>query len=177
MIPKSRWCGDLGLPKRPTRTSKKGMINCMELLSPTVRNDFERRLRANLQSKSEELVELLKTRRGHWGYEDPVYRFYHQSWKVFYLQEETQKIVAMLQSLLPDRPSNSWFAQIVSEGTGKQFKPGDNQNWPAVTRPLVEAFFHAHYFLDMACRYREPPPEDQNIPSGWAALLYLFDIR
>jgi len=127
--------------------------------------------------RSRELVDLLEAQSGHWGYEDPVYRFHHQSWKVFYLQSETQKIIAALQSLLPDRQLNSWFAQIVNEGFGKQFNLKDNMNWPAVTRPIVEAFFHAHYFLEMACRYREPPPEDQNLPSGWAALLYLFDIR
>jgi hypothetical protein len=43
---------------------------------------------------------------------------------------------------------------------------------------MVEAFFHAHYFLRMACKYgrglQEPP---QAMPSGWAAVLYLFDLR
>jgi hypothetical protein len=42
----------------------------------------------------------------------------------------------------------------------------------------VEAFFHATYFLQMAVKYGpelEYPP--RVIPSGWAALLYLHNLR
>jgi hypothetical protein len=31
-----------------------------------------------------------------WGYEDPIYRFYHHSFKVYALQEQTSRIVAAL---------------------------------------------------------------------------------
>ena len=44
--------------------------------------------------------------------------------------------------------------------------------------PIVEAFFHAKYFLEMAVRYGrtlESPP--RKLPSGWAAFLYLYDLR
>ena len=37
------------------------------------------------------------------GFEDPIYRFYHQSFKVYALQNETARIVRVLQSLAPDR--------------------------------------------------------------------------
>jgi hypothetical protein len=46
------------------------------------------------------------------------------------------------------------------------------------TRPIIEAFFHARYMLEMAVSYGkelERPPSV--LPSGWAALLYLFDLR
>ncbi len=50
--------------------------------------------------------------------------------------------------------------------------------WLEVTRPMVEAFFHAHYFLEMAVRYgkqlKHPP---RQLPSGWAAFLYLYNLR
>jgi hypothetical protein len=43
---------------------------------------------------------------------------------------------------------------------------------------MVEAFAHARYFLEMACKYgkelEEPP---QIMPSGWASVLYLYDLR
>ncbi len=39
-----------------------------------------------------------------------------------------------------------------------------------------EAFFHARYFLEMACRYANPP-EGHVLPSGWAGLLSLFELR
>jgi hypothetical protein len=113
----------------------------------------------------------------HWGFEDPVYRFYHQSFKVYGLQEQTGRIVRALESLAPDRPLNSWFRQIVEQGTGRTFRAEDNANWTAVTRPILEAFFHARFFLEMAVRYatlREPP---MPLPSGYAALLYLYGLR
>jgi hypothetical protein len=48
---------------------------------------------------------------------------------------------------------NAWFRTIVDEGTGKAFEPEHNQRWLEVTRPIVEAFFHAGYFLEMAVRH------------------------
>jgi hypothetical protein len=68
--------------------------------------------------------------------------------------------------------------EIVKQGTSKEFSLADNDNWLAVTRPILEAFFHARYFLEMACKYgrelKEPP---DSLPSGWAAFLYLFNLR
>lgn len=46
-----------------------------------------------------------------------------------------------------------WFTAIVRAGTGKAFETGDNSRWPEATRPILEAFFHARYFLEMAVRY------------------------
>jgi hypothetical protein len=72
-----------------------------------------------------------------------VYRFYHQSFKVYHLQDLTAEVADKLRSLAPGRPLNSWFEQILKEGTGREFKPDDNENWLAVARPMLEAFFHS----------------------------------
>jgi len=130
-----------------------------------------------LRERRDELSRLLASVSDHWGFEDPVYRFYHQSWKVFSLQARTEAIVRVLASLAPDRPMNPWFATIVAEGTGRVFKDADNKAWLPATRPIVEAFFHARYFLEMAVRYStlESPP--MPLPSGYAALLYLYGLR
>ena len=41
-----------------------------------------------------------------------------------------------------------------------------------------EAFFHARYFLEMACRYADDLEEPPSLlPSGWAGLLYLYGLR
>ena len=137
-----------------------------------------RSLIAVLKANHEELSRLLEGVSGHWGYEDPVYRFYHQSFKVYSLQQSTTKIVRALQGLLPGVPLNSAFDEIITAGTGKEFTLEANRAWSATTRPIVEAFFHARYFLGMAVRYGadlgEPPTP---LPSGWAALLYLFNLR
>jgi hypothetical protein len=110
--------------------------------------------------------------------EDLIYRFYHQSFKVYGIQFQTAQMIARFQELAPHLVLNEWFMQIVQEGTGKEFSPSDNANWMAITRPMVEAFCHARYFLQMMCKYgRElsaPPPV---LPSGWAAVLYLYNLR
>ena len=106
-----------------------------------------------------------------------MYRFYHQSFKVFALQSETVRIVRVVESLAPDRSLNPWFRLIVEQGTGKSFTQSDNADWPAVTRPILEAFFHARFFLEMAVRYATLSAPPSPLPSGYAALLYLYGLR
>jgi hypothetical protein len=97
---------------------------------------------SNLKKEQTNLTELL----ANLGYEDPIYRFYHQSFKVYSIQSQTIEIVEKLKALLPDREMNKWFISIIENGTGKEFKKEDNNNWLEVTRPMVEAFFHAQVF-------------------------------
>jgi hypothetical protein len=139
------------------------------------RDELERTLRMNLRERSTELNDLWKSVNDHWGYEDAIYRFYSQSFKVYGVQQVTNKVVETLQSLLPGRALHRWFMQIVQDGTGKEFTVADNQRWMEVTRPIVEAFQHARFFLEMACRYHDSP-EEQPSPSGWAALLRLYQL-
>lgn len=131
-----------------------------------------------LREKHRELSAQLERLDSHWGVEDAVYRFYHQSFKVYSAQAATLQTVGLLQSLLPERALNAWFTQIVSDGTGHSFDPSHNKDWLTHTRPILEALFHAHYFLKTACRYAtEFDSMPQSLPSGFAALLYLFDLR
>lgn len=125
------------------------------------------------------LSELLETASSHWEYEDLVYRFWHHSWKVYGIQEVTARLVDALRALAPDgRPLNPWFERIVADGTGRAFEPEHNRRWLEVTRPMLEAFFHARFMVEMAVRYGadldEPPAA---LPSGWAALLSLYELR
>lgn len=133
---------------------------------------------ANLKASKKNLNSLLMKCSGEWTYFDPVYRFYHQSFKVFGLQRATLELVVALQALAPDRRLNARFMKIVTEGTGKTFEFEHNRRWDEVARPILEAFFHARFFLECAVRsartLRAPP---QLLPSEWAALLYLFDLR
>ncbi len=138
----------------------------------------EAKLLATIGRELPRLEELLRSVDSHWACEDLVYRFYHQSFKVFGLQTLTTNIVETLRSLAPHLPLNPWFTEIVSEGTGKEFTMEMNQRWTKATRPIVEAFFHARYFLEMVCKYgaelTEPP---QPMPSGWAAVMELYELR
>jgi hypothetical protein len=147
---------------------------------------FDAELLTNLKAALPALEKLLGDCTAHWGSEDLIYRFYHQSYKVYRLQEYTGQIVTALTALLPEplrelrtaQPLNEWFTKIVAEGTGKEFEREHNQRWLAVTRPILEAFFHARYFLEMGVKYgKELDEAPQSLPSGWAAFLYLYDMR
>ena len=116
---------------------------------------------------------------------ESVYRLYHQSFKVYRLQDTTIKIVTLLQSLLPERPLNKWFKKIVEDGTGIEFQTSHNDAWLCSTRPIFEAFSHALYFLDVA-HYRASNQfrigfdnnyENKMLSVEYAGLLYLFNLR
>ena len=85
------------------------------------RDECERILRANLKERAAELAELWRSVNDEWGYEDGIYRFYHQSFEVYRLQNKTAKIMNTLQSLAPGRALHPWFQEIVQQGTGRQF--------------------------------------------------------
>jgi hypothetical protein len=138
----------------------------------------EQKLLASIKQRLPELEALLERSGGHWQYEDFVYRFYHHSFKVFGVQPLTSAIVAALRQLLPEAAMNTDFLAIIDEGTGRTFTTDMNARWGATTRPLLEAFFHARFMLEMVVKYGrtlEAPPE--TLPSGWAAVLYLYGLR
>jgi hypothetical protein len=149
-----------------------------DLAPETSRDALEAALVARMQAQHEALKALLDASSDHWGFEDPVYRFYHQGVTVFRLQQRTGAIVQRLSGLLPDRPLHPWFLEIVRQGTGKEFAASDNDRWTLVTRPTVEAFVHARFFLEMAVRYAKLEAPPRPLPSGYyAALLYLYQLR
>lgn len=157
----------------PRKKQPKVLAVPTEDTSPDVRALF-----AHLKAALPELRALLDRVNGDWVYEDGFYRLYHQSFKVYRLQDSTLEMVEALKALAPERPLNTSFLAIVGSGTGIEFKMEHNQRWLEVTRPIVEAFLHARYFVEMAVRYGstlEAPP--MMMPSGWAALLYLFSVR
>jgi hypothetical protein len=136
-------------------------------------------LMANIKASLPELETLLTEVCGAWTYEDLIYRFYHGSFKVYWVQNVTKAIVEKLQGLAPDLPLNERFMKIVSEGTNRVFTVEDNARWDEVTRPMLEAFFHAKYFLEMVVKYGKTldAPPGSMLSSGWAAVLYLYDRR
>src|SRR6266446_1414788 len=135
------------------------------------------RLLQNIKARLPELEALLR-QQDSTRWEDLFYRFYHHSFKVYALQQNTERLVAVLRSLLPERPLNKWFEQIVREGIGKEWQLDHNERWLQETRPILEAFFHARTFLDFAVRSgKELEEGPQSLPSAWAAVLYLFNLR
>jgi hypothetical protein len=123
----------------------------------------------------EQLVEMLE-----YDYEDRMYRFYYQSFKVYELQSFTTQALDVLQQIAHaiDRPLSPWFTEITAQGIGVHFAMEHNRNWLVHTRPIVEAFLHAKYFVEMMVKYgREMDTVTPSLPSGWAALPVLYQPR
>jgi hypothetical protein len=135
---------------------------------------LERELLERLRSRLPELEALFEEIGSHWHGEDGFYRFYHGSFKVARLRDDTKAIVTALRELLPGRELNERFLQIIEEGAGNR-KP---RRFCETGRRIVEAFFHARTMLQFAIQYgrelKEPP---SMLPSGWAAVLYLYNLR
>jgi len=143
-------------------------------------SEKDNELLVSIQQQWSELAELLDEVNSHWVYEDRIYRFYYQSFKVYSLQYETTRIVDALKKIAPTGTSLCQiFEEIYQAGaSGKEFEMEHNQQWTAHTRVFVEAFLHAKYFLEMAVKYgKELQTAPTMLPSGWAALLCLYDLR
>jgi hypothetical protein len=146
-------------------------------LTPEKRQRLEKLLLKRIKRHKGELKKTLQEMSGHWTYEDHFYRYYHGSYKVYRTQTTTDQAVKLLRQLLPERELNLTFEQIIHEGTGKKFKLAHNKNWDKHTRPMLEAFAHAKFMIEMALRYANLTKLPQPMPSGYAALLYLYDLR
>lgn len=146
-------------------------------LSPAERNRLESVLLGRIKQHKAELESMLATMSGHWTYEDHFYRYYHGSFKVYHAQKTTEQAVKLLRELLPERELNYSFSEIISDGTGREFKMEHNKNWDRNTRPILEAFAHAKFMVEMAVRYVDLLEPPQPMPSGYAALLYLYNLR
>ena len=95
-------------------------------------NDIDHATEPLLQSLKADLPALeplLEEADSHWGFEDPFYRLYHQSWKVLALQSLTLRIVEALRKHDQGRGLNDWFLEIVAAGTGRHFSPEMNRDW------------------------------------------------
>lgn len=133
--------------------------------------------------------------------EDLLYRFYHHSFKVYRVQELVKDIVDIFEDIrdsvvkkLPkpaDNSSkyeleryqsysnlNSRFLDIVTHGTGKKWDVSHNKEWEIHTLPIINAYQHSMYMLKMMYKYgRELDKATNCLPSGWASVLYLFNMR
>jgi hypothetical protein len=147
------------------------------LLKPEKRQQLELLLLKRLKQRKADLGKMLAVMGDHWTYEDHFYRYYHGSFKVYRAQDTTAQAVKLLRELLPERELNLAFKKIIGDGTGKEFNLRHNKNWDKHTRPMLEAFAHAKFMIEMAVRYANLPKHPQPLPSGYAALLYLFDLR
>jgi hypothetical protein len=143
--------------------------------------DADYELLANIHRDLPALEALLTEVQDPLIYEDGLYRFYYQSWKVYELQGLTREIARRLAAIAPGgRPLCMVFQELLDAGAGGvRFKAPHNEAWTEHTRVFVEAFLHAKFFLEMAVRYGGSlsAPPTAGLPFGWAALLCLYGLR
>lgn len=140
------------------------------------------RLLSQIKARLERLQEIQRKVDGHWAGEDGFYRFYHGSMKVYWVQKLTQQMVDAFAEICEaagvEGGLNPQFMEIIMQGTGKTFDLSHNLDWSAHTRPILEAFFHAREMLRHMVRYGAELEVAPNcLPSGWAAVLYLYRLR
>ena len=141
--------------------------------------EYEKKLSellGRIKNNLPELRRLLEKIKGHWFEEDCIYRYYHHSYKVEFIKSSTLEIYDALKSMMdPDKKLDSQFEQIIKDGTSKV--TNINKEWGEV-RKWLEAFFHSKYFLEMIVKYGEEYDEvPQILPSGFAAVLELYNLR
>lgn len=131
----------------------------------------------NISSRTEELQQLYNDCKSEYTAHG-FYRFYHGSHKVYSVQNPTLRIVTVFRELMPDHPLNEDFEHIISHGTGLEFSSEVNENWTAITRPILEAYFHAMMFLEcMLVSIKDMDIPRRTISEEWGAVLYLYNLR
>lgn len=136
------------------------------------------KLLANIKANMPALLELRQRADDEWGGEDGFYRYYHGSYKTYRLQDLTLEIVELLRKISPKPyPLNEMFMEIISDGTGRTFELSHNENWSKHTRPIVEAYCHARWFMEMMVKYGQEEVAPCLLPTGWAAVLHLYNLR
>lgn len=145
---------------------------------PEGRHALQNVLLENIKANMSILEDLYEYVNQHSGAEDAFYRYYHQSHKVYRIQDRTERIVETLSAIMPGRKLNRLFMQIVREGTGKEFHFSQNKAWKTYVGPVMEAFFHAREFLKLMIKYgQELDDSPEMLPFGWAAVLTLYNLR
>ena len=112
--------------------------------------------------------------------EDAVYRFFHQSFKVFHVQKTLKAAHQLITEIggNVDRPF-AYFQDTIKAGTeGKFDGERTNAHWKAATERILKALWLTKYFLTQMVRHaRTLESAVQFMPPGWAAVLYLYNLR
>ena len=109
-------------------------------------------------------------------YTRSLYKFYSQSFKVYHLQDFTLKVHSLFKSIADATALqlHEGFEQIIAEGTGSTFDMSHNVDWLTHTRPIVEAFLHAKYMVEMMIRLNTAEPGSLRHVQAYQAVMVLF---
>jgi len=169
--------------------NKKSPLQIMMEAGVTPSDSWFKSLRA-----AEQLLERIKARLPvleEWLHdfndEDEVYRFYHQSFKVFGLVYGADNGYELIRQIAGDEYKvDGWYLEIYRDGTRfkdmrdveKATGESMNEHWLKYARPIAEAYWHTNYFIRQMVKYgKELEFAPAGLPSGWAAILALYSLR
>ncbi|MEO7660467.1 MAG: hypothetical protein ABIV48_12710 [Pyrinomonadaceae bacterium] len=162
------------MPKSINIKAMKGQID-KAMLDRIVVCD---QLLSNIKAKRDELESLHRSLTDL----EPelVYRFYHQSFKVFWFMKRVESAKSLFTEFAPDgKTLNPWFFQIVDGAINAEFNDEiTNKNWLAETRPILEALWHCKFFVEQMLSAADTLDKTpMTLPYNWAAVLYLYNLR
>ncbi len=110
---------------------------------------------------------------------DLFYRFYHSSFKTWWLQPWIAKSVITFHQIVPGMRLNDYYSKIAIEGLSEQFNDSFNREWTKHARPIVEAAFHTGTFIDALIFVGESADEStpRVLSPEWGVALYLWNLR
>jgi hypothetical protein len=110
-----------------------------------------------------------------------VYWYYHSDPHVYGLQQYTESACSLFRQIASHEEGNLalLFELIVREGTNRT--PNlvvQSRVWIQDAAPIVSAYYHAKYFISQHIKYaKELENSPDTLPSGWAAILCLYELR
>lgn len=141
------------------------------------RYEYEQQLLTAISKNKQRIYKLQQTSHNLWGGEDAIYRFYHESFKTYRIQDLSKSIINLIKDLLP-LELNKMLLKIIEEGTGKEFNFNSPNSWYEDAKPMVDTFLHLRHILDMIVKYGlESDDSDRKGNMGWFTVLYVYKIR
>jgi hypothetical protein len=112
--------------------------------------------------------------------ETEVYWYYHSDPRTFGLQHFTERACSLFRRISSHDHGDLalLFEIIVREGTNRPMNLVHSKVWIQDAAPVLASFFHARYFVSQHVKYaKELSTSPDILPSGWAAVLCLYNLR
>jgi hypothetical protein len=112
-------------------------------------------------------------------FENHMYRFYSESYKVIHIRDQVIRMIELLKKLAPEGYKlNEKFNEIIAGiEYDKNLDEEDFQNEISKSRQYTEALFHCKFLLENSIKYgRSLRKAPEILPYGWACLISLYNI-
>jgi hypothetical protein len=106
-------------------------------------DDFRKNI-YNYRGKLEDARNLMVRKQSYY-----YNRYYSRSWNIYSSLKYTLDAAVLLDSLIPTLALKPEYATLVNRVIGKRFIPEVNLRWEEETKPILEAYSHTIYMLNL----------------------------